>query len=101
MWLGLTIARSSPASTAWCRNTEFSTARAGGEGDRHHPVELRPPGLEVDRVDDRPAGDLLERGLDHLGLGGVDLDRRRLGQRDPLRDLPHLAGLVLALGERD
>ncbi len=29
MWLGLTIARSSPASTQWCRKTELSTARAG------------------------------------------------------------------------
>ncbi len=28
MWLGLTIARSSPAWTQWCRNTELSTARA-------------------------------------------------------------------------
>ena len=31
MWLGLTIARSSPACTQWCRNTELSTARAPGE----------------------------------------------------------------------
>ena len=31
MWFGLTIARSSPASTQWCRKTELSTARAGGE----------------------------------------------------------------------
>ena len=31
MWLGLTIARSRPASTQWCRNTELSTARAPGE----------------------------------------------------------------------
>ena len=30
MWFGLTIARSSPASTQWCRNVELSTARAGG-----------------------------------------------------------------------
>ena len=36
MWFGLTIARSSPASTQWCRKTELSTARAGwrdAEGD--------------------------------------------------------------------
>ena len=51
----------------------------------HDLVGLVAPGLEIDRVDDRPPGDLLERGLDHLGLGGVDLDRRRLGQRDALR----------------
>ena len=31
MWLGLTIARSRPASTQWCRKTEFRTARAPGE----------------------------------------------------------------------
>ena len=31
MWLGLTIARSRPACTQWCRNTELSTARAPGE----------------------------------------------------------------------
>ena len=42
------------------------------------PVELVAPGLEVDRVDDRSARDLLERGLDHVGLGRVDLDRGRL-----------------------
>ena len=196
MWFGLTIARSSPASTQWCRNTLLSTLRAGrptpndtldtpsdvltpgisaliaripsivstalgrhsaspvvsvkvrqskisglaveavllaaqlgdppgdlelalgglghpdlvdrqrdqrravGPGERHHPVELGAAGLEVDRVDDRAARDLLERGLDHLGLGRVDLDRRRLGQRDPLDDLAHLLGLVLALGQR-
>ena len=197
MWFGLTIARSSPASTQWCRNTLLSTLRAGrptpketfetpsevltpgisaltrrmpsivstalgppllvagGErereavedqrsgsrpcssqhssrdplgdlelalgglghpdlvdrqrdqggavrlGERDDAVELVAAGLEVDRVDDRAAGDLLERGLDHLGLGRVDLDRRRLGQRDPLDDLAHLLVLVLALGQRD
>ena len=58
-------------------------------------------GLEVDRVDDRAAGDLLERELDHVGLGRVDLDRRGLGQRDALDDLAHLLVLVLALGQRD
>ena len=196
MWLGLTIARSSPASTQWCRNTLLSTERAGrptpketletpsevwtpgisvliaripsivatalgrhsgspggqGEGEavedervgvqavllaaqlrdplgdlqlalgglghpdlvdgqrdhrgavllgqRHDLVELVAAGLEVDRVDDRAPGDLLQRGLDHVGLGRVDLDRRRLGQRDPLDHLAHLVGLVLALGQR-
>ena len=29
MWFGLTIARSSPASTQWCRKTLLSTLRAG------------------------------------------------------------------------
>ena len=197
MWLGLTIARSRPAWTQWCRNVELSTARAPGEtpketfetpsevftlrdllldrfdprdrldrrrppllvagrqrerqavedqqlgveavllaaqvadplGDldlalgrlrhpdlvdrqrdqrravgereRHDAVELLAAGLEVDRVDDRAAGDLVERGRDHLGLGRVDLDRRGLGQRDLLRHQPHLFVLVGALGQRD
>ena len=197
MWFGLTIARSSPASTQWCRKTEFRTERAGSptpnetletpsevstpgsclldqadaldrldrgrppllvargererervedqqlgsipcssqtsswmrsrdlelalarlghpdlvdrqrdqrgavrDGDRRDAVELVAAGLEVDRVDDRAAGDLLERVLDHLGLGRVDLDRRGLGERDLLGHEPHLLVLVLALGQRD
>ena len=197
MWFGLTIARSSPASTQWCRKTEFRTLRAGrpmpkltletpsevltpgssdlisrmpsivSTADGFHsssPVvsvkvsaskisssgsipcssqtsswmrwaisslrsrvlamptssivsaisaapcamaigttrsSLSRAGLEVDRVDDRAAGDLVERGLDHVGLGGVDLDRRRLRERDLLGHEPHLLVLVLALGERD
>ena len=70
-------------------------------GDRDDAVELVAAGLEVDRVDDRAAGDLVERGLDHLGLGRVDLDRRGLGERDLLGDEAHLLVLVLALGQRD
>ena len=197
MWFGLTIARSSPASTQWCRKTEFSTARARGETpnetfetpsdvltcgmcslmsrmpsivstadgrhssspvvsvnvrqskisasgsrpcssqhssfrrcaisslrcgglrhpdlvdrqrdeagavgerDRHDAVELVAAGLEVDRVDDRAARDLLQRGLDDLRLGRVDLDRRGLRERHALRDAAHLLGLVVALDERD
>ena len=58
-------------------------------------------GLEVDRVDDRAARDLVQRGLDHLGLGRVDLDRRGLRERDLLGHEPHLLVLVLALGQRD
>ena len=69
--------------------------------DRDDAVELVAAGLEVDRVDDRAAGDLVERGLDHLGLGRVDLDRGGLGQRDALGDEAHLLVLVLALGQRD
>ncbi len=70
-------------------------------GDRHDFVELVAAGLEVDAVDDRAAGDLVERLLDHVGLRGVDLDRGRLGERDLLDHLAHLLVLVLALGERD
>jgi hypothetical protein len=74
---------------------------AVGLGDRDDPVELVAAGLEVDRVDDRAARDLLERGLDHVGLGRVDLDRRGLGERDLLGHEAHLLVLVLALGQRD
>ncbi len=74
---------------------------AVGLGQRDDEVELVAAGLEVDRVDDRPPGVLLERGLHHVGLGRVDLDRRRLGEGDPLDDLAHLLVLVLALGQRD
>ena len=196
MWFGLTIARSRPASTQWCRKTELRTARARGEtpnetfetpsevltpgissltrrmpsivstadglplvvaggqrerqdvedqrlaleavllaqlgdalgdldlavgglghadlvdrqrdergavldGERDDDVGLVLAGLEVDRVDDRAARDLLERELDDVGLGRVDLDRGRLGEADALGDLAHLLVLVLALGERD
>ena len=74
--------------------------RAVLDGERHDGVELVAPGLEVDRVDDRAPGDLLERHAQHVGLGRVDLDRRGLGERDALDDLAHLLVLVLALGER-
>ena len=71
------------------------------DGQRHDLVELVAAGLEVDRVDDRAARDLLEGDLQHVGLGRVDLDRRRLGERDALDDLAHLLVLVLALGQGD
>ena len=77
------------------------SAGAVGEGDRRDAVELVAPGLEVDRVDDRAAGDLVERLLDHVRLGRVDLDRRGLRERDLLGHEPHLLVLVLALGQRD
>ncbi len=80
---------------------ERDQRRAVGEREWHDTVELVPAGLEVDGVDDRPPGDLLERPFDHLGLGGVDLDRRGLRERDLLHDDPHLLVLVLALGQRD
>ena len=52
MWLGLTIARSSPASTAWCRNTLLSTARAPGETPKdtfETPSEVLTPGTSAFR----------------------------------------------------
>ena len=74
---------------------------AVGQRERGDLVELVAAGLEVDGVDDRAAGDLLEGGLDDVGFGRVDLDGRGLRQGDALDDLAHLVGLVLALGERD
>ena len=48
MWLGLTIARSSPASTQWCRNTLLSTLRAGRPTPNdtlQTPSEVFTPGI--------------------------------------------------------
>ena len=50
MWFGLTIARSSPASTQWCRKTEFRTARAFGETPKltlETPSEVLTPGISA------------------------------------------------------
>ena len=47
MWFGLTIARSSPASTQWWRKTELRTARAFGETPNETfdtPSEVFTPG---------------------------------------------------------
>ena len=96
--LELARRRSSPSPDLVDRQRD--QRRAVSLGERDDAVELVASGLEVDRVDDRAARDLLQRGVDHLGLGRVDLDRRGLGQRDPLDDLAHLVGLVLALGQR-
>ena len=196
MWFGLTIARSSPASTQWWRKTELRIARAFGETPKETfdtPSEVFTPGssflmrlmpsivatadgrhssspvvsvkVSASKISasrsspcsshasstmrlatsslrsgvlamptssivsairaapwafasgtttsslSRPAsrlieltiarpGDALERGLDHVRLGRVDLDRRGLRERHALHDLAHLLCLVLALGER-
>src|SRR3712207_7722258 len=42
----------------------------------------------------------VQRRLDDVRLGGVDLDRRGLGERDLLGHQAHLLVLVLALGQR-
>ncbi len=73
---------------------------AVGERQRYDTIELGSAGLEVDRVDDRAPGYLLERSFNDLRLGRVDLNRRRLCQRDLLRDQPHLFVLVGALRQR-
>src|SRR5436853_378050 len=48
--------------------------RAVRARERDDFVGLVAAGLEVDGVDDRAAGDLLERPADHVRLGRVDLD---------------------------
>ena len=50
MWFGLTIARSSPASTQWWRKTELSTARAGWPTPKETletPSEVLTPGISA------------------------------------------------------
>ena len=50
MWFGLTIARSSPASTQWCRKTELRTARGRGETPKETletPSEVLTPGISA------------------------------------------------------
>ena len=50
MWLGLTIARSSPASTQWWRKTELRTARGRGETPKETletPSEVLTPGISA------------------------------------------------------
>ncbi len=74
--------------------------RAMRERHRDHAVELGSSRLEVHRVDDRAAGDLLQGPFDHLWLCRVDLDRRGLGERDLLGHQAHLFVLVGALGQR-
>ena len=47
MWFGLTIARSSPASTQWCRKTLLRIARAAGDTPKltfDTPSDVRQPG---------------------------------------------------------
>ena len=71
----------------------------GEAGDR---VELALAVLEVDRVDDRPAADQLERGLEHVDLGGVDHDRDRHRLDQAGEHLGHVADLVAAdVGDAD
>jgi len=53
---------------------------------RHHPLEPRTGPLtvlEVDRVDDRPTRQMVQTGLDHLRLGGVQHHRQRHGVAEP------------------
>ena len=94
MWFGLTIARSSPASTQWCRKTELSTAR-GRRRDAEGDVRDAERGLHARELGLDPA-DPLDR-----------LDRRRLplvvagGQREGERVEDQRLGVepVLVAGE--
>ena len=71
--------------------------RAVGLGQREDAVE---PGagrvavLEVGRVEDGAAADPLEAGLHHLGLGGVEHERRVDAGGEPAGDLVHVDGAV-------
>ena len=73
---------------------------AGFLHERHHRLDLRAPVLQVDRVDDGPAGVDLQRRFDHLRFGRVDHERRFDRLREPLDDRRHLHVFVGALGQR-
>jgi hypothetical protein len=68
---------------------------------RDDGVDALPAVLHVDGVHDPAAGDVLEGGLDDVGLGRVDDERRLDAHRQELHDLRHLLGFVGPLGERD
>ena len=101
MWFRLTIARSRPASTRWCRNTEFRTARAGGPAPKdtfETPSEVLTPGALLNRVDplDRRDRGRLPLVVARRQREGERVEDRRLAVepvlvardlRDPLRDL--------------
>ena len=73
--------------------------RAVVAGERQELVEAgagRVAVLEVDGVEDGPAADPLQRGLDHVGLGGVDHQRRVHLRGEAAGDLLHVGGTVAA-----
>src|SRR3982750_2980528 len=85
MWFGLTIARSRPASTQWCRKTEFRTARAGCETPKETfetPSDVRTPGIYVVRVDHRE----VQAGL-HAVVQEDRVQDRACGLRDAEGDV--------------
>ena len=73
--------------------------RAVLAGQRHHPVEAAAGQLavlEVGRVEDRPAADVLQAGLQHRRLGGVEHERHAGLGGEALGDLVHVDGAVAA-----
>ena len=52
--------------------------------------------FQIDRVDDRLAGNALQRLLHDIGFGGVNRDRRRHTGSDLLQNVADVALLVLA-----
>ena len=73
--------------------------RAVLAGERHHPVEAAAGQLavlEVGRVEDRPATDVLQAGLEHRRLGGVEHERHAGLGGEALGDLVHVDGAVAA-----
>ena len=68
-------------------------------GQRHHAVEpaaRQLAVLEVGRVEDGAAADVLEPGLQHRRLGGVEHERDAGLRGEPLGDLVHVDGAVAA-----
>ena len=68
-------------------------------GQAEHPVGPRALGvavLEVGRVEDGPAAEPAQPGLEHLGLGRVEHQRHRGLRGEALRDLVHVGGAVAA-----
>ena len=68
--------------------------------ERQYGVDLRPSRLEMNRVEDRPSGIVLQRGFEDFGLGRIDRQRRFDRLREPPHDLAHLHFFVGSLGER-
>ena len=73
--------------------------RAVLAGQRHHAVEAgvgQLAVLEVGRVEDRPAADVLQPGLEHRRLGRVEHERHADLGGEALGDLVHVDGAVAA-----
>ena len=102
MWFGLTIARSSPASTQWCRNTLLITL-ARRQPDAERDVRDAERGLDARdlRLDQADPLDRLDRRRPPLLVAGRERERQAVEDQrlavepvlvaaelgDPLRDL--------------
>ena len=64
-----------------------------------HRQNFRRPLLaifQIDRIDDRPPGNALQRLFDHVGLGRIDQNRRRNARGNPFQNRSDVSLLVLA-----